>query len=481
MEDSYVYEKGERIYMNRVTKNFMYNLLYHVFSLLTPLIVTPYITRVLSTDLIGVNAVVNAQASYFCIIGTLGITTLGVRTIASQNHGKFADEVNICFWKLYYTQLTMYSLAIISYFIFFLLMKQENKIIYSLYLFYIVSMMFDISWFYQGLENFRFIALRNIAIRVVSTLLIFIIVRRSEQIEAYIVCLYLPQLVLNVGMIITAVREFKLHLMKYEIDKNILKSSALLAIPTIAISVYTILDRIILGYYRPIRDVAVYDQGQVLIRIILSVMVAWSTAVLPRMSNAYSNEPEKVGKIIKNSASSMGFLAGGLFWGLIALNEPFIRIYLPDSFQYVIIILYICAPMILIVTIENLFGAQVLLPRKKDKEYTISLVCAAIVNCTLDLVFIPRYGIAAACISSVAAEFLAAVIQVYFCRKYIAVLIVLKDFFAQVLMGSCIIVVSAAVLYTVGASICGIACAVVCSAIVYIGFTFVFIQRKSRI
>lgn len=464
--------------VGKMTKNFIYNMLYHVFSLLTPLIVTPYITRVIDESLIGVNAVINAQVAYFCLFGTLGITTLGVRSIASINTSEKKQEINNMFWKLYFTQLFMYLLVIVAYLYFVFVLQKDHSIIYVLYLLYILSMMLDVSWFFQGMECFRYIAVRNIVIRVVSTMLIFLTVKSSGQIEVYVICLYLPQLAMNVGMMLSAIGKYHLRFRKFSVDIKTLKASALLAIPTIAISVYTILDRIILGLFRPPQDVAVYEQGQVLIRVILSVIAAWSTVVLPRLSNAINNSPKDVEILLKKSVSSVGFLMGGLFWGLLALNKPFIEIYLPEGYQFVTTILYICSPMILIVSIENIFGAQVLLSRGNDKEYTISLALAAITNCALDIIFIPMYGIVAACVSSVVAEGLAAIVQMFYCRRIVSVTLLLSVLLKHVFLGTIVFLVSRITIGFLGNGMVSIALAVGLSAAIYIFVNYLIIRYK---
>ena len=409
--------------MEKITKGFIYNMLYHVFSLLTPLIVTPYITRVLSEDLLGTNALINAEVSYFCMFGTLGMTYLGVRRIASIDWHRNKEKLNDEFWKLFYLQFSLYIAVIVLYLFRCMVKNGYERILYFTYFIYIISMLFDINWFFQGVEEFKFISIRNICIIIFSTVLIFVCIRDSNDIKIYIICLYFPQLIMNIFMFISAKRKFALEHVKYRFDVKLFKSSMLLAIPTIAVSVYTILDKVILGIYRTKAEVAIYDQGQVLVRVILSVISAWGTVVLPRMSNVLKNSKSDMdaNNLLVKSSKTVFFLSNGLFWGLLAVNESFIKWYLPKSYYGVIDVLYICAPMILIVSLENIFGVQILLARGLDKQYTISLVLAAIINCVSDFVFIPYGGIRAACICSVVAEVFALVVQILFCSKKIKV------------------------------------------------------------
>ena len=124
--------------MEKITKGFIYNMLYHVFSLLTPLIVTPYITRVLSEDLLGTNALINAEVSYFCMFGTLGMTYLGVRRIASIDWRRNKEKLNDEFWKLFYLQFSLYIAVIVLYLFRCMVKNGYERILYFTYFIYII-------------------------------------------------------------------------------------------------------------------------------------------------------------------------------------------------------------------------------------------------------------------------------------------------------------------------------------------------------
>lgn len=403
--------------MHKIGKNFIYNLLYQVFSLLTPIVVTPYITRVFTQNILGIHTIIATISSYFCMFGTLGMPYLGTRKIATT---KAQDEdVEFVFWRLYRLQVSSYAIAFACYIVYCFLFDGHTvlRILYGLQL---VAYCLDISWFYQGVEEFKYISLRNILIRILSTVAILLLVK--NDIHMYVLCLLLPQVLMNVGMWITVFKRFKFKIKAVPFDMELFKQLLVLAVPTIAISVYALLNKSILGAFRSSEEVAIYEQGQALIRVVLAIVPAFSSVVMPRMASLFSmNDMKNINNMLSKSTTFVWYISFGLSFGLVALADAFISWYLPQSYAFVAVELKICTPMILIVAAENIFGIQILMPMNKEKEYTFSLVCAAVANIVLAVLTIPHGGIMAACICVVVSEGVALIIQIIKAKKYISI------------------------------------------------------------
>ena len=402
--------------MNNIRKNFFYNVLYRFFSLLTPVIVTPYITRTIEQGLLGYNTLIGVSVSYFCIMGTLGMSYLGPKEIAS-NKQKGDGYVYIVFQKLISSQLLCY-LCVMIFYIFYAYFFCHNIGLMLAYSFQILAAAIDISWLFQGLEEFKYISIRNILVRIVSTLLIFLLVKYPDQISIYVLCLYIPQFIFNCLMWGWVIKKYNLNKFSFVFDIGLLKKSMMLAIPTVAISIYTMLDKTILGLYRENTEVAIYDQGQILLSVVMSVVPAISTVVMPRMSNLISIDASvEIERIIQKTSCFIWFISFGLMFAVLVCADQFIDWYLPYDYQDVKEVLRLSAILVVIVGAENIIGIQLLIPFNHERQYTISLVGAAIVNVLLDLIFIPYYGMKAACICSVIGEFCGLILQSFFARK----------------------------------------------------------------
>lgn len=420
--------------MDKIGKNFVYNVLYHIFSLLTPIFVTPYITRLIPQDIIGANTILGVIASYFCIFGTLGMTYVGTRAISQSQVQKKNTESK--FWELYKLQFSNYIVVIIIY-LFFIILGNELKVLKMIYLIELIAYAIDISWFFQGMEDFKYISIRNTLIRIVSTISIFLFVKSSQDIGIYVMCLYIPQVLMNVGMWRTLFTKYKFKFEIKPFNKNLYKELIFLTIPTIAISIYTLVDKTVVGIFRPLTDVAIYEQGQVLLRVILSVVPAFCTVVLPRISFLFQTDNwGDICILLRKSSQFVWYISFGLLFGTLVLSDQFISWYLPKEYEYVSEIIKLCSPMIFIVAAENILGVQILIPLKKDREYTVSIVSAAIVNLVLDFLLIPYWGLVAACVSSVMAEAVALLMQIKYARKVIDLKNIFYRIYIYILAGS---------------------------------------------
>ena len=99
--------------MNDLKKNFFYNVAYQVLILILPLITTPYISRVLGADGIGIYSYTYSIAYTFALVMLLGINNYGNRTIAQYRENK--EQVSKKFWGIYCIQFIMSAIVIIIY------------------------------------------------------------------------------------------------------------------------------------------------------------------------------------------------------------------------------------------------------------------------------------------------------------------------------------------------------------------------------
>ena len=165
-----------------ITKNYLYNLTYQVLILILPLITTPYLARVLGAEGTGIYSYTYTIVNYFVLFGSLGVALYGQREIAYAQEKK--QKRKQIFIELVLFRFITISIAIAIYYFWFM-----RTGIYSTYyrilLFELLAGAFDISWFFQGLEEFKKTVTRNILVRTISVLLIFIFVKKREDLVTY--------------------------------------------------------------------------------------------------------------------------------------------------------------------------------------------------------------------------------------------------------------------------------------------------------
>ena len=194
----------------------------------------------------------------------------------------------------------------------------------------------------------------------------------------------------------------------------------MLFLPQVAISLYVVLDRTLLGVLGSYSDVGIYEQGQKLTSILLTVVSSLGTVMLPRVSNLLSdNKHKEAGNMVKFSFTLYNLIIFPMVFGLLAVNEIFIKLFLGESFQDVKYVIYRITINIMFIGWTNILGFQVLVVRDKNKEFMLSTTIPAVVSVLVNLAMIPWLGYIGASITSVIVEFLVFAIQWYYSRNII--------------------------------------------------------------
>lgn len=409
--------------MIKLVKNFFYNISYQILSLVLPLVTIPYISRVLGATGIGEYSFTYSNTQYFVLFGMLGISMYGSRTIAQSNTCK--DAVSRSFWEVYFLQFLSCCIA----YILFMLLFGLHSPIYFAQSFFIVGSIFDISWFFIGIEDFKKVVIRNTLVRLVGILLIFIFVKNESDIANYTYIMSLTTFVGQISMWIN-IRHFVIfRKLKVQQSFKHFKPTILLFLPQIASSVYILLDRSMLGVIHGDFDVGIYEQGQKIIRLAVAFITAISGVMMPRISNMIAlKKIDEMKKIFETSSLLLWTISFGLTFGLLGISKDFVPWFFGDDYLPVVTVLIIGSWMIIPIAGANLFAIQYLIPINQQNKYTFSVIVSAIFNVILNIILIPRYSYIGATISTVLAEFTGVLIQIYFVRKEFS----LKRIFAPI-------------------------------------------------
>lgn len=399
-----------------LTKNYIYNLTYQILVLIVPLITAPYVSRVLGAENIGIYSYTISIATYFILFGSLGVAQYGQRQIAyEQKKGK---KLSKTFWEIVILRfITMAISMIIFYFIF--VNGEQYQVYYKILLLELLANCFDISWFFQGLEEFKKTVTRNIIVKLISVISIFIFVKNSDDLGIYFWIYVLSTLIGNMSLWAYLPKYLKnIKIKQLNIVQHV-KPTIGLFIPQIAIQVYTVLDKTMIGAIISDKsEVGYYEQGQKIIKILLTVITSLGTVMMPRIANTFaSGEKEKVTNYMKKSFNMVFLLAFPMILGVIAVSKSFVPVFFGQGYDKVAILMSIISPILLLIGLSNVTGTQYLLPTKRQKEYTISVVGGAIVNFIMNACLIWKFGAIGASIGTVIAELSVTLIQMYFVRK----------------------------------------------------------------
>lgn len=317
-------------------------------------------------------------------------------------------------------QLISSALAISVYLIAIFSIPQMGGVIPLMVGVVLFERMFDISWLFSGKEDFKKITLRNTVVRLVGVICIFIFIKSSDDLYLYIFLIVTINFLGQLVMWIPAKKFIKRPSFNTKIMKKNLHPIVLLFLPQVAISLYVVLDRTLLGLLGSYSDVGIYEQGQKLTSILITVVTSLGVVMLPRVANLLSERrEEEVQNMVKFSFILYNLIIFPMIFGLIAVNEVFVKLFLGQNFQDVKYVLYIIVFNLMFIGWTNILGYQVLVVRNKNKEFMLSTTIPAFVSVAVNIVVIPFFGYIGASITSVVVEILVFAIQWYYSRNII--------------------------------------------------------------
>ena len=398
----------------KVIKNYLYNLSYQILTIILPIVTVPYVTRIFTSEALGNYVFYNSIVSYFSLFAMLGIGVYGTKQIAA------ASDVSSTFWNIYAIQLIASILAMAVYIIAIFSIPQMGGIIPLIVGITLFAKMIDISWLFSGKEDFKKITIRNTVVRIIGVISIFTFVKSSDDLYLYVFLIVIFDFLGQFVMWVPAKKFIKRPSFNTKIMKRNLHPIALLFLPQVAISLYVVLDRTLLGLLGSYSDVGIYEQGQKLISILLKVVSSLGVVMLPRVANLLSERRDKEAQnMVKFSFILYNLIIFPMIFGLIAVNEVFVKLFLGKNFQDVKYVLYVIVFNIMFVGWTNILGYQVLVVRNKNKEFMLSTTIPAFVSVAVNIAVIPFFGYIGASITSVVVEILVFAIQWYYSRNII--------------------------------------------------------------
>lgn len=381
-----------------------------------PFFMIPYISRVLGPENIGAYGYAASIVSGFALVGSMGVRLYGQREIAYVQDDKKKRSKR--FWEIFALRAITSVLSFTVFFILFILRQNQYTTLFVILNLELLTNIFDVSWFFQGMEEFKKITLRNSLIKIISIIPIFLFVRTSNDLIPYVAIYAISNLVGSFSLWPFLPKYIeKVQLKKMKIMHH-LKPTFLLFLPQAAAQVYTVLDTTMLGTLIADKaEVGYYEQAQKMINLLIAIIISLSTVMMPKIANCISKKSNKVNYYMEKSFEAIFMLALPIVFGLIACANSFVPLFFGEGFDKTAILLQIMAVVLLFVGLASIVGIQYLIPSKRQNQYTISVITAAVVNIIFNSIFIPICGPVGAAIGTVIAEGVGIVIQLFFVRK----------------------------------------------------------------
>lgn len=402
-----------------VSNNIIYNMAFQLFTTFIPVIITPYISRTLGLENNSIYSFVETVVTLIAIFGTIGTFLYGSRKVAYVRDNKY--NLSKCTYEIIFLKLILLVPLLLLYIIFFCI-TGKYKLYFLISIITIISSSLEITWFFNGLEEFKLITIRNFIIKMCFVISLFLFVKTENDLTNYFWIVVINGFVSNICMYPLLKRY--IYPLK-EVNKlNVfshLKESFVLFIPQSANYIYSYSDKIMLGLLTPtLTNVGIYDYAYRIVKMIISLLQSIGYALLSRIANLSSkNDEDGIKKYINLSIKFTLFLSLPMMFGLIGISKVFVPLYLGNEYIETSKVIYYLCPLVLITSLNSVLGVQLLLAVKKDVEYIRCTVLGAVINIALNFALIPKYGIIGACITSLLSEFVVLILETFYSYRFL--------------------------------------------------------------
>lgn len=399
--------------------NSFYSVIYKVINVLYPLITTTYVARILLADGCGKVAYAQNVVQYFITIASLGIPNYGIREVAKVANAR--RTTNRLFTELIIINTIATTVCIFAYYtmIFRFAYFERLRPLYCITGISLVMNYFNVDWFYQGREQYAYIAKRNCIVKVISLILILVLVKNTSDYIKYALVYSLAIAGNNIFNVINLHGKVNLVFPEVSIVRH-LKPVFILLASTISIELYTLVDTTMLGVLCTDEIVGYYSNSVKLARVINSTISSITVVLLPRLSYYYyKGELDKLSSIANKVLYILISLTVPATIGLSLLSRDIIPVLFGDSFMPAVTTLQILAVLVFAVALNNYFGPNMLLIFGREDKFLISVVIGAIINITLNSFLIPNYAHNGAAVASVISELCVLMATYHFAKKSI--------------------------------------------------------------
>lgn len=401
-----------------IKKNFAYKSVLTLSTYLINFMIFPYVSRILGVEHIGLVNFVDNTVNYFLLFATMGISILGVREIAAvKDDIQRRSQVfsNLIGMNIVFTIFTLIiyltCIAVVSK------LNQYEELFY-IGTAKIIFTAFLIEWFFTGIENFRYITLRSLAIKCVYVIAIFLFVQSPDDYRCYFI-LTVSVVVINALVNIMYVRRFIAFRFKDLISFRFYKQNCKLGLYAIMTSMYLTFNVMYLGLVSDNVEVGYYTTAFKLYSVILGLFTAFTNVMLPRMSALLAGgEKAYFQQLVNKSFTIVAMFSIPMILCCLILAPQIIYILSGEGYEGAVLPMRIIMPAVLFVGVAQVLAIQVLIPMKKDKILLIASIIGAIVSITVNLSLVPYLKSIGTAIVLIGSEMMVTIVYIFYVLRY---------------------------------------------------------------
>lgn len=403
--------------MSKLKNNMIYQILYQLLSVIIPLITSPYLSRVLGAEGLGIYSYSYSIVSYFMLFALLGVATYGMRVIAQS---KGIEAISKNFWEIYAFQSLSSIISIIVYIFFVFIFSGQYKLYLCIQILYILGEGLNISWLFFGLEKYKVTVIRSIIIKLATLICIFIFVKKNDDVWLYIFILSAGHFLSNLILWIPLKKYIIFTKIRFDSIIKHIKPNLILFIPVAAASVYHVMDKTMLGMFSDAANSGYYYNADKLVNIPLTIITGCSNVFMSRISVLVGENNRKEVLKIQNESVNFGLcVISAVAFGVVAVSKQFVPWFFGKGFEPCIELISFFAVIIVVKTISIHTRAAFLIPEGNDSSYAKAVICGAVVNLIANYILIKvlNLGAKGATIGTLIAEVVVCLVQFIFMKQ----------------------------------------------------------------
>ena len=412
----------------RIRRNFVYQTIYRVITVVTPLITSPYLSRTLGAENLGVFSGTFAYANYFVFLAMLGVEYHGSRTIALRSENR--TSLKAAFWGIYYVQLfaSIFSAALYYGTVFFVF-SERRRLVRVLQGFWIIGAGLDANWYFFGRRKFSVTVTRSLCLKVLTIILIFLFVKQQEDLSRYALIMSLGTLFSQAAIWVPLLREVGFSPPILRDVRGNLKPMVKLFLPVLALSAFHVMDKTMVDALSDELNGGCYYNVDKLINIPLGVCTGINTVMLPEISRLLGAHTIQDIKIpLSKGAELISMLACAIAFGLGGVASVFVPVFFGQGYELCVPLIYLFVPVMLLKALSDFIRQQYLIPSHHDGVYIKAVVIGALANLFINYFLILKFGAIGAAAATAVAEFLVLSIEIAGCMAEINFLrLILSD------------------------------------------------------
>jgi len=372
--------------MKKVLVNFLYQASFQLLTIILPMITIPIVSRALGAEGIGFFGFTTSIVNYFLLLAGLGMASYSIREIAYVKSD--TNQLSKKFWELQLFNMFFSITIFFIYSLFFLITAKHY--LYLIQSLMILAVFFDISWLFQGIENFKEIAIRRAIVKILALILIIIFVRDQNDLWVYALIISCSQLTSSVILWHPALKLIEFKKVTFKEIFSHLHPALNFFILQVSATIFVNINKTILGMTSTMVMVGYFTNSLQLIVVLGAVIGALNKVMLPRMSSMQKEEGEKLFiDTLQRTIHIQLFFTISLMFGIIAINEKFIEWFFGSDFYFIKNLIPILAPVIVFQQLHQAVANQFLVPKNELRFYNLTMIIGTLLNTIICIVLIP--------------------------------------------------------------------------------------------